>query len=178
MFFPSHTFSNSSPLRWVSWNPLDHGYYKVNVNGASKGNPGPSAIGGICRNSSASVVGRFSMGTGMVHAIVVEALAIRFALIWAEDLGLSHIVVESDNLMLVNILNRSSLACPWRISSIVADCWLLQERFSSVLFRHPLQEGNVVADFLASSAATLQLPVLLFTSPPPSFYPLLLADCA
>lgn len=58
-------FPTSPPVVKNSmWFPPDIGLLKVNVDGASKGNPRQNGIGGIIRNSSSKVLGFFALNIG------------------------------------------------------------------------------------------------------------------
>ena len=49
--------STSSLIRKnIGWRPLVNGYWKLNFDGASRGNPGPSGFGVCIRNSFGDVV--------------------------------------------------------------------------------------------------------------------------
>ncbi|MCI29182.1 ribonuclease H protein, partial [Trifolium medium] len=57
-------FWQPPPLRWV----------KCNSNGASKGNPDPSACGGIFRDSQANNLGCFASNLGVSDAFFAELI--------------------------------------------------------------------------------------------------------
>ncbi|XP_042501082.1 uncharacterized protein LOC122078943 [Macadamia integrifolia] len=133
--------------RLVSWTPPPpFGFLKFNVDGASKGNPGPAGIGGVCRDHNSTFISCFSAGIGQTYAILAEALAIRHALLLATNMRASSIIVESDNLTVIGILIGKVNSCPWRISKIIDDCRHLASTFGSVVFCHSLREANAAAD--------------------------------
>ncbi|XP_043725466.1 protein EXECUTER 2, chloroplastic-like [Telopea speciosissima] len=105
----------------VRWIPPRNPFLKFNVDGASQGNPGNAGIGRMCRSSIASFICGFSQGIGWNFALVAEAMAIRAALRTALNLGISLLVIESDNLLVMNILNDHTLEIPWRINPIIQD---------------------------------------------------------
>ena len=51
--------------RTVSWSPPPHGVLKFNVDGATRGKPGPMGIGGVLRNNSGVVLFMFSKRVGV-----------------------------------------------------------------------------------------------------------------
>lgn len=58
--------------RTVSWYPPPHGVLKLNVDGATRGKPGPAGIGGVLRNSSGVVLFMFSKHVGVCNSNEVE----------------------------------------------------------------------------------------------------------
>jgi hypothetical protein len=59
-FFPS--IKRNSPSSPETWSHPPKGFYKLNFDGASKGNPGPAGFGGVFRNSSGTIL-RIFFGT-------------------------------------------------------------------------------------------------------------------
>lgn len=62
------------------WSPPPLGVLKFNVDGATRGKPGPTAIGGILRNNNGEVLFRFSKNVGVCDSNEAEVLAILEAL--------------------------------------------------------------------------------------------------
>ncbi|XP_043696675.1 uncharacterized protein LOC122647315 [Telopea speciosissima] len=83
--------------RLIRWIPPSFPTIKFNVDGASRGNPGASGIGGVCRLHSASFIYAFSQGIGWNYALVAEALAVRTAMTIAIRRGFTNLTIESDN---------------------------------------------------------------------------------
>ena len=63
-----------------SWSPPPPQVYKLNFNGASKGNSGPVGYGGICRDHSGRILSIFLGALGMEtnNSIKLEGLICGF----------------------------------------------------------------------------------------------------
>ncbi|OIT07102.1 hypothetical protein A4A49_24098 [Nicotiana attenuata] len=121
---------------------------KMYVDGCSKGNPGSSGGGGIIRDHRGHMILAFADYFGLCSNNVAEAMAILQGLCICIDRGFLKIIVESDSLMLVNIINNK-VRPPWQIHSIMAQIGQLIQK-GSFLFVHIFREGNVIADQMAS----------------------------
>ncbi|WOL04793.1 hypothetical protein Cni_G13515 [Canna indica] len=124
--------------------------------------------GGWCLEASSS----FLEGD---NALVLEAHAIREALLRAEILNLSQFVIESDCKVLVDALVSSS-AAPWRIHTLVADILLLQSRSNYTKFIFCRREGNKTADWVANQARALKDRFVWPSVQPPELENLLTPD--
>ena len=90
--------------RFGKWQPPSYGVLKINTDGSSRGNLGPSRIGGIGRDAMGSVIFIFSIYDGIQTINLVEGLAILATLEKAHALGWRRIVCESDSQVLINML--------------------------------------------------------------------------
>lgn len=93
---------------------------KMNVDGCSKGNPGSAGEGGIIRDHHGHMILAFAGYFGICSNNVAEAMAILQGLRICIDRGFLKIIVESDSVMLVNIINKK-VRPPWQIHSIMAQ---------------------------------------------------------
>ena len=77
----SHPVQFSSPLLWI---PPPAGSFKLNIDGAAKGNPGPAGYGGVIRNSGGFILSLFwgSIGSNTNNMAELEGLINE--LIWAK----------------------------------------------------------------------------------------------
>ncbi|KAK9275724.1 hypothetical protein L1049_022992 [Liquidambar formosana] len=89
---------------------------------------------------------------GCFPVAIIEALAVRYALGFARDLGLHTVEVEEDSAEVIQALNSDDvLLTP--LGLIVKDIHSAAGFFSDVVtFSHILCEGNVVAHGLARHA--------------------------
>nr|XP_009589827.1 uncharacterized protein LOC104087127 [Nicotiana tomentosiformis] len=134
----------------VIWEQPMESWLKVNTDGASKGNPGRSAIG-LCVTDEEGeiiyVVGReIAEGTNTE----VEAIAIVESLKNCRLQNYTHIWLEPDSLLLKNII-EGVWKPPWCIVDQVEEIVQLMEGF---IFKvtHIYREGNKLADHLANYA--------------------------
>ena len=68
--------SSHKAARKCEWCPPDPGLLRFIVDGASRGNPGDSRVGGVLRNYEGMVLGCFSKNVGCIWAYEAELLAI------------------------------------------------------------------------------------------------------
>ncbi|KAH9311693.1 hypothetical protein KI387_026728, partial [Taxus chinensis] len=72
-------------------------FVKLNTDGAARGNPGPTSIGGIAHDSLGTLLFFFGSSIGALTNNVAEILAIQKTLLEATKLGCLRIIVESDS---------------------------------------------------------------------------------
>ena len=137
----------SIPIKWVA-PPL--GWFKLNTDGSSLGNPGLARGGGIIRNHLGDWVGGFSRAIGYTTSVQAELRALKDGLILAIDLGILNLEIEMDSLVAVELLNSITTPNAF-LSSIVADCRYLMERFEHASLKHIFREANGCADLLAKT---------------------------
>ena len=70
---------------------------KINTDGSSRGNPGQAGVGGVGRDTNGNVIFMFSIHKGVHSNNVMEALAIKVAMMQACSLGWRKIVCELDS---------------------------------------------------------------------------------
>ncbi|XP_058080751.1 uncharacterized protein LOC131228933 [Magnolia sinica] len=105
----------SSPLIVVRWQIPPTGWNKLNVDGSTIENPGPSGGGGLCRNDRGDFISGFLAGYGPGSNVYAKLRAIHDGLTHCVTLGLQNIIVESDSKLVVDFLN--GLAKPsWKWS--------------------------------------------------------------
>ncbi|CAA7399338.1 unnamed protein product [Spirodela intermedia] len=134
-------------IRSVRWTPPRVGQWKLNVDGASQGNPGPSGGGGILHDSTGCILFAFSNFYNIRTNTEAEAMAIRDGLLLCEEQNITNIVLESDSKVLVDMLRADS--CPhWRLKNIWADIMRCRGRITTIT--HQFREGNQIANALAT----------------------------
>ena len=92
----------STPIKWVA-PPL--GWFKLNTDGSSLGNPGLAGGGGIIRNHVGDWVGGFSRAIGITTSVQAEFRALKDGLNLAIDLGIFNLEIEMDSLIAVELVN-------------------------------------------------------------------------
>ncbi|XP_043719598.1 uncharacterized protein LOC122667399 [Telopea speciosissima] len=132
------------------------GFVKFNVDVVSHGNLDSAGIGGVCRDHNSVFLCCFAKGIGWNYALVAKTLAIRRALVIAGSMGIKKLIIESDNMLVVNLLKDAKKAPPWRIASIIEDCRIYSQAFDCILYHHSLREANSVANCLASLGTNAQ----------------------
>lgn len=122
----------------------------LNVDGACRGNPGPSAGGGCFKDSQGNVLLGFSYFYGRGPNIIAEERALLDGVRLAIHDPMSLSAVYSDSTVLVNLI-RSNGQPPWSLlpwwQSLLAN-----PAHVSCPVLHVIREGNRLADSLASYA--------------------------
>ncbi|XP_042505549.1 uncharacterized protein LOC122082131 [Macadamia integrifolia] len=113
-----------------------------------------------------AILSCFSEYIGHSYSYVAEALAIRKALVIGSSKQLSHLMVESDNLGVINMLKSQPEHIPWKIASIINDCHHLCSSFESMIFTHTMRQGNAVAYQLALFGSRNRLATIWDRAPP------------
>ncbi|XP_019237121.1 PREDICTED: uncharacterized protein LOC109217336 [Nicotiana attenuata] len=132
----------------VTWQLSFHGWYKCNIDGASKGNPGPSSLGFCMRNDEDDVVYARALDLEVTTNVVVEAKAILQGLEYCVEHDLHPLILETDSLVMKKVIERE-WDPPWVIANDVKKIREMKGHFN-VIFQHVLREGNTVADFIAN----------------------------
>ncbi|RYR17605.1 hypothetical protein Ahy_B03g062308 [Arachis hypogaea] len=136
--------------REVRWRPPPADWIKANVDASFKKNTGKGAIAVVYRDNR----GRILLGfTGLIQAnsvTVAEALAIRQALIIANNLFMGKVLIESDNLKIIQaIKSKSPIGEAWAINQ---DIQLLLEQLPGRGITWTPREGNLLAHKVAREA--------------------------
>ncbi|KAH0712259.1 hypothetical protein KY289_008218 [Solanum tuberosum] len=99
----------------VRWIPPPVGWLKCNTDSASRGNPGPSSVAFCVRNHDGNLVGAKGLQIADTSNLVAEAKAICEGLQYCFDKRFSNIIVETNSLSMVNIIN-GIWEVPWSVS--------------------------------------------------------------
>ncbi|MQM12672.1 hypothetical protein Taro_045592 [Colocasia esculenta] len=148
-------------FKLVRWIPPESGLV-LNVDGASKGNPGHCGGGGCIRDSSGSLILAFSHYYGFGGSLVAEVRALCDGIRLATEYDLPLSQIQSDSASLVASLTSGS--------SPAWDCmrWWIEAhkyiRSSTVQMVHVYRETNQVADALANLGCK-SLSNIVFSSP-------------
>ena len=122
------------------------------VDGASRGNPGPSGIGYVIKDASGATVERGGEFIGFTTSRNAEYLAMKKGVERAIELGLKSVRFVSDNLMMVNQLSGILQPKNADIIPVYNHIQDLLNNFESVSFSHVPREENEAADFEANKA--------------------------
>ena len=124
----------------------------INVDGASRGNPGPSGIGYCIHDSSGNIVERGGEFIGFATSRVAEYYAMKRGVERALELGYKSARFISDNLMVVNQLNGIFQVKNQDTMPIYQDIEKQLKNFEAVSFTHVPRSENVIADSEANAA--------------------------
>ncbi|XP_075092125.1 uncharacterized protein LOC142172415 [Nicotiana tabacum] len=125
-----------------------HGWYKYNIDGASKGNPGPSSLGFYVRDDEGDMVYARAVDLGVTTNVVAEAKAILQGLEYSVEHDLHPLILETDSLVMKKAI-EGEWDPPWVIAQGVKKTIEMKDNFN-VIFQHVFREGNSLADFIAN----------------------------
>jgi ribonuclease HI len=123
----------------------------INIDGASRGNPGLSGIGVVISKDGQKIVEHREF-VGSTTNNLAEYLALKKALKIASTLNDNDITILSDSELIVNQRNRSYKVRSKQLKIIFREVNNLEKYFKSVSYRHVPREDNRAADLLANRA--------------------------
>ena len=124
----------------------------INVDGASRGNPGPSGIGYCIYNNDGHIIKQGGEFIGFATSRVAEYFAMRKGIELAIELGYKKVRFVSDSLMVVNQLNGIFTVKNRDVMPIYKDIQDKLGSFEAVSFAHVNRDKNVIADHEANLA--------------------------
>ena len=124
----------------------------VYVDGASRGNPGPSGIGYVVVSENGEVLKQGGEFIGFATSRVAEYYALEEGMKIAIDLGLKSVRFVTDSLMVANQMNGIFQIKNQDILPIYEDVQKLLEDFEVVVFTHVPRSQNAAADREANLA--------------------------
>ncbi len=124
----------------------------VNVDGASRGNPGPAGVGCCITDVDGQIIEQSGKFIGFATSRVAEYYAMKNGIERAIGLGLKSAHFISDSLMVVNQLNGIFTVKNKDILPIYRDIQEKLNYFDAVSFTHVSRSQNTVADHEANQA--------------------------
>jgi len=124
----------------------------INTDGASRGNPGPSAIGITIKDENRELLASISKGIGKTTNNQAEYSAVITALEKAIALGVSGVELRSDSELLVRQINGRYRVKSVALKPLYARVVELRNRFEHFTVKHIPREQNKEADALANAA--------------------------
>ncbi|MBQ3292894.1 reverse transcriptase-like protein [Candidatus Saccharibacteria bacterium] len=126
--------------------------HMVYIDGASRGNPGPSGIGYCIRDVDGKIIERGGEFIGFTTARSAEYLAMKKGIERTLELGIKSAQFISDSLMVINQLNGIMKPKNADIIPTFNTIEDLLKNFDSVSFTHVPREENQAADEEANKA--------------------------
>jgi ribonuclease HI len=123
----------------------------INIDGASRGNPGLSGIGVVISRDGQKIA-EYKEFVGNTTNNLAEYLALKKALKIASTLNDDEITILSDSELVVKQRNRSYKVRSKQLKMIFREVNNLEKYFRSVSYRHVPRENNSAADLLANRA--------------------------
>jgi ribonuclease HI len=126
--------------------------YVANVDGGSRGNPGPAAYGVVIRNPRGEVVARMKKYIGRMTNNVAEYYGLIAALDYAQAHGFRALRVESDSELLVNQMRGRYRVKSADLRPLFERAKKMSQTFEFFKIEHVYREQNAEADKLANEA--------------------------
>lgn len=123
---------------------------EVNIDGASRGNPGLSAIGIIVKQNDMTLIEHYEY-LGIRTNNQAEYESLRRALEICSKLD-KEITIFSDSELLINQRNSKYKLRNQELKVISRDISVLEKNFEKILYKHVPREKNSKADKLANRA--------------------------
>ena len=124
----------------------------VYVDGGSRGNPGPAAVGYFIVGADGNVIKRGGEFIGFATSRVAEYYAMKEGVEQAIELGLKRVRFVGDNLMMINQLKGIYQVKSKDYLIIYNDIQNLLKSFEAVTFAHVKRAQNMEADREADKA--------------------------
>ena len=124
----------------------------VNIDGGSRGNPGPAGYGVRFADADGNVVAEFSEAIGIATNNVAEYRGLLAALRYAKEHGCTNLTVRSDSLLLVCQMRGEYKVKNPGLQALHGEARRLVWELGRVRFEHVRREFNADADRLANEA--------------------------
>lgn len=144
--------TNELSRKECKWIPPIKGWFKLNFDGASRGNLGRAGLGCCLHNSNGVEVAFMALLCGSCTNNVVEMQALDVGINLGILLNIKKIVIEGDSAIIINALRKGSMP-DWRLNASLAKFLTNIKTFDRVIFNHIYREGNRRADSLANMGA-------------------------
>jgi len=126
--------------------------FKIYTDGASRGNPGPAAAGGVIYSQTDEIIAEISKPLGIQTNNVAEYLALKLTLERALELGINNVEVFMDSKLVVEQIQGRWKIKNERLREINDEIKLILTQFQNISFKHIPRNLNKIADQLANMA--------------------------
>ena len=126
--------------------------HRANIDGGSRGNPGPAAYGVIVRDGREEIVAKLKKYIGRFTNNVAEYYGLIAALDYAESHSVKAIRIESDSELLVKQMRGQYKVKSEDLRPLFERALKMSKAFESFRIEHVYREQNREADALANEA--------------------------
>src|SRR5712691_12957040 len=126
--------------------------YRANIDGGSRGNPGPASYGVVIRDPRGEVVAKLKKYIGRSTNNVAEYYGLIAALDYAQSHGIRALRVESDSELLVRQMRGQYKVKSAELRPLFERARKMAQSFSSFKIEHVYRDQNAEADALANQA--------------------------
>jgi ribonuclease HI len=132
--------------------PAKTAAYQANIDGGSRGNPGPAAYGVVVRDGSGAIVARLKKYIGQNTNNVAEYFGLIAALDYAQSQGIRALRVESDSELMVKQMRRQYKVKSEELKPLFERATKMAAGLESFRIDHVYREQNREADALVNQA--------------------------
>jgi ribonuclease HI len=126
--------------------------FQANIDGGSRGNPGPASYGVVIRNERGEIVAKLKKYIGRMTNNVAEYYGLIAALDYAQSNGVRALRVESDSELLVRQMRGHYKVKSPDLRPLFERAKKMSQTFESFRIDHVYREQNSEADALANEA--------------------------
>lgn len=126
--------------------------YKANIDGGSRGNPGPAAYGVVIRDPRGEIVAKLKKYIGRTTNNVAEYYGLIAALDYAQSHGVRALRIESDSELLVKQMRGQYRVKSGELRPLFERARKTSQSFESFRMEHVFREQNREADALVNEA--------------------------
>jgi ribonuclease HI len=126
--------------------------YRANIDGGSRGNPGPASYGVVIRDGRGEIVAKLKKYIGRMTNNVAEYYGLIAALDYAQAHGVRAIRIESDSELLVKQMRGQYKVKSEDLRPLFERAKKMSLGFDSFRIEHVYREQNREADALANEA--------------------------
>jgi ribonuclease HI len=126
--------------------------YRANIDGGSRGNPGPASYGVVIRDGRGEIAAKLKKYIGRTTNNVAEYYGLIAALDYAESHGVRAIRIESDSELLVKQMRGQYKVKSEDLRPLFERVHKMSKAFDSFRIEHVYREQNREADALANEA--------------------------
>jgi ribonuclease HI len=126
--------------------------YQANVDGGSRGNPGPAAYGVVVRDPRGEIVARLKKYIGNNTNNVAEYFGLIAALDYAQNHGIRALRIESDSELMVKQMRGQYKVKSEELRPLFERAKKMSQMFESFRISHVYREQNKEADALVNQA--------------------------
>jgi ribonuclease HI len=126
--------------------------YRANIDGGSRGNPGPAAYGVVIRDPKGDVVAKLKKYIGRMTNNVAEYYGLIAALDYMQSQGIRALRIESDSELLVKQMRGQYKVRSPELQPLFERARKMSRALESFRIDHVYREQNREADALANEA--------------------------
>ena len=126
--------------------------YRANIDGGSRGNPGPASYGVVIRDPRGEIVAKLKKYIGRSTNNVAEYYGLIAALDYAQQHGIRALQVQSDSELLVRQMRGQYKVKSPELRPLYERARKMAQTFDSFKIEHVYREQNAEADALANEA--------------------------